>query len=130
VFGVSSADVSRIWRDHHDENYEEVFRESCGFDDFVLYPRVLVRNTIAKWLIGSANIIEAELWTFLRKQTQELDSPKIIFQTKPDDIWIMMFSDISNVATLNPRIIVPTGGSSPDVSILSIATFIKEQTYG
>jgi hypothetical protein len=128
AFQISPAEVSRVWTDHIDDDYEAVFCETYGLDGFSIYPRVLLRNTVMKWILGTDNILESELWSFLRKRHKE--DPKIIFQTKPTDVWVLMGADVSHTATLNPRILIPSSGSATDVVILSLNVFLKEYSYG
>jgi hypothetical protein len=129
AFNVSPAEVSRIWTEHIEDDYEEVFCAEYGLEGFAIYPRLLTRNTVVKWLLGTNNILESELWSFLRRRLGDV-SPKIIFQTKPADVWVLMEADVSHTATLNPRILIPTSGDIGDIAILAVNIFLKEYSYG
>ena len=130
AFDIAPAAVSRIWLDNADAEYEEVFKEKYDLWEYSVYPRLLVRNTIMKWLIGSENIIETAVWKYLVKASREAAAPKIIFQTKPKDIWVLMLTDISHVATLNPQIVIPTSEDGLNAVILSLSVFLKERQHG
>lgn len=126
VLGASAADISRIHRDNV-ENYEEAIQSTYDCWDYFTYPRLLVRNTIMKWLIGSENILESEVWKYLVRESLHQPSPKILFQTKPDDVWVLMLDDLSHTASLRPTIVIPTKQDGRNAVIISIDVFLKER---
>jgi len=130
VLGVEPAEISRIHREYVDDDYEEVLKESLDCPEYSVYPRLLVRNTLMKWLIGSESVLEAEIWKYLVRSAREHSSPKILFQTKPKDVWVLMLDDLSHTATLRPTIVIPTAQDGRNAVILSIETFIKERENG
>lgn len=113
-----------------DDDYEGVLKSALGCEEYTVYPRLLVRNTIMKWLIGSDNILEAEIWKYLVKGAREFPSPKILFQTKPKDVWVLMLDDLSHTATLRPTIVIPTMQDGRNAVILSVDVFIEERDNG
>lgn len=118
--------MKRIWIDHKEEEYEEVFKSTypCA-QEYSVYPRLLVRATLIKWLIGSENMIEAEIWKYLTKRSQEFPDAKILFQTKPKDTWVLRIDDVHCVTTLNAQIVIPTSMDGMNVVIESMGVYLK-----
>jgi len=131
AFGTDKASVGTIWNNHVDGDYEGILKDILEIPHVFVYPRPLVRKTILSWLVGTSDITTTSLWTFFtRKVSSGVVAPHVCFTTKPNDIWVMMFMDLSHVTELNPRVVIPTGDDFRDIAILSAEIYVKETSYG
>ena len=120
--------VGEIWREH--DNAEEVYKEmETQSAHFHLHFPAVPTNFVMAHLCKDT-IRDTELWKFFLKALQEDDLPTVVFRTRSGELWVLTLWGAQSIQRLHSRIVVRITDSNPDVQIMTLELFLKENGDG
>ena len=126
-----STSVSEIWREH--DNAEEVYKEmEEQASRFHLYFPTVSADFFRDHLCQDT-LRETGLWQFFLEVLKEdpvVYLPTVVFRMRSGELWVLTLRTSQRIQRLHSRIVVRVTDDNPDVQIMTLDLFLKENGDG